>query len=140
MPRSFPEIHTLLPQREPYLLVDALTAFCAVPPTATCRYLVRPDTPLCHGGTLTPAALLEHIAQSCAARMGYLRSLRHDPPAAGLLAAVRSIDILRLPHVGETLTTTVRVVEETDTLTLLAAETLTEHGTAARAKLTTVSR
>lgn len=114
------DIHGLLPQREPFVMVGGLVSFeLRRIVTAT---TVAWDNILVSDGHLAPAGLMENMAQTCAARIGYVNKyiLRQDI-RIGYIGAIRNLRIHRLPCVGETLQTTVDILEEVFGLTLVRA-------------------
>jgi predicted hotdog family 3-hydroxylacyl-ACP dehydratase len=73
-------------------------------------------------GHFTASGLIENIAQTCAARIGYVnRYIMMKGIQIGFIGAVRNMEILSLPRVGETITTTVDVLEEVFGMTLATA-------------------
>lgn len=66
------DIHELLPQREPFVMVDKLVYFDEK--TTTTSFLVREDNLFVENGRLNACALAENIAQTCAARLGIFSS------------------------------------------------------------------
>lgn len=114
------DIHELLPQREPFVMVGGLVSFEERRiVTAT---TVAGDNILVSDGRFAPAGLMENMAQTCAARIGYVNKyiLRQDI-RIGYIGAIRNLHIHRLPRVGETLQTTVDILEEVFGLTLVRA-------------------
>ena len=109
----------LLPQRSPFVMIDALTAFDEHE-TST-RLTVRPDNFFFEYGRLTAYGLIENIAQTCAARLGYANYILHRKPRIGVIGAIQHFDVLRTPNDGETIRTTVRVEEEVLGITLMDA-------------------
>ena len=70
---------------------------------------------------------MENIAQTCAARIGYVNKyILRKGIQVGLIGAVRNMEIRRLPRVGEIITTRVEVKEEIFGMTL--AEAVVESG------------
>ncbi|MDR1859552.1 MAG: pseudouridylate synthase [Bacteroidales bacterium] len=115
------EVGELLPQRPPMVMIDRLLQ-CDPVVTQT-ALTVRPDNIFCDNGYLSEAGLLENIAQTCAARMGFINKyLQHDVVKLGFIGAIRNMEIFRLPASGEQLTTTVTVQEEIFRMTLVHAE------------------
>jgi len=101
----------ILPQREPFVFVDALVSYdereTVTSFTVPERHLLVED------GVLTASGLLENMAQSSAARIGYLcRFILHVPVRIGYIGAVRRFRVYRLPAVGETLLTTIQLRED----------------------------
>lgn len=110
----------LLPQRPPFVMIDSLTGFSET--TTETRLTVRDDNVLVQDGRLSVYGLVENIAQTCAARLGYASYILHKPVRIGFIGAVRGCKIKRLPLVGETLETRIEVKEEIFGLTLVDAE------------------
>jgi predicted hotdog family 3-hydroxylacyl-ACP dehydratase len=114
------DVLTLLPQRPPFVMIDHLVHFDKV--RTVTETTVRADNLFCEGQQLNPCALMEIIAQTCAARMGYINQyIYRESVKLGFIGAVRNLLVLRTPCVGETLTTTIDVVEEVMQLTLVTA-------------------
>ncbi len=121
------DVHTLLPQQEPFVMVGKLAHYdsqCTVTETT-----VTPDNILADDGHLSPAGVAENIAQTCAVRIGYInRYILHQDVAAGVIAAITGMKILRRPHTGETLRTTLTVEAEAFGM-IMANATITVDGT-----------
>ena len=109
----------LLPQREPFVMVSRLVQFDPV--VSTTQLDITSDNIFVEGGTLIAAGVIENIAQTCAARIGYINRQSSEGVRLGFIGAIRNLDILRLPKVGETLSTTITVVEEVFGMTLVNA-------------------
>ena len=64
-------------------------------------------------GQMTASGLIENIAQTCAARIGYVNKyILKKGIQIGFIGAIRNLEIKALPSVGDTIRTTVDVVEE----------------------------
>jgi predicted hotdog family 3-hydroxylacyl-ACP dehydratase len=114
------DINELLPQHSPMVMIDRLVQ-CDMVITTT-QLEVKEDNIFFEDGRLTPSGLIENIAQTCAARMGYINKyLLGDKVKLGFIGAIRNLEILRTPCSGETLTTTIEVVEEVFKMTLVNA-------------------
>ena len=115
------DILELLPQRPPFVMVDHLVDFSET--QTTCCLTVRPDNVFFENGCLQPAGLVEHIAQTCAARLGYYNKyILKTGVRLGFIGEVKNLSILRLPREGERIDTTVTVVQEIFDVTLVSAE------------------
>ena len=113
-------IQELIPQRAPFIIVDALTHFDKIF-TRTCLK-IRADSIFVEGNQLTEAGVMENIAQTCAARMGYInRFINSESIKTGFIGAIKNLVIKELPSVGDTLDTTIEVVSEVFALTLVNA-------------------
>ncbi|MDR2765240.1 MAG: pseudouridylate synthase [Tannerella sp.] len=117
------DITDILPQRPPFILVDRLTYYD--PRKAITLYTVREGHFFCADGKLEEAGLVENIAQTGAVRTGYETKygLQGDGVIRiGLIGAIRKMDIRRAPCVGEQLETTVVVVEDIFSISLVEAK------------------
>lgn len=123
----------LLPQRPPFVMIDSLTGFSET--TTETRLTVRDDNVLVQDGRLSVYGLVENIAQTCAARLGYASYILHKPVRIGFIGAVRGCKIKRLPLVGETLETRIEVKEEIFGLTLVDAEVRLDGETIAETQM-----
>lgn len=109
----------LLPQRPPFVMVDSLTAYN--PEVTVTELTVRADNLFVSDGFLSASGLIENIAQTCAARMGYINRMNRQTVKLGFIGAIRNLEIHRLPAVGERLSTLIRVREEVFGMTLVDA-------------------
>ena len=126
------DILTLLPQRPPMVMVDRLL-HCDPVVTET-EFTVREDNILADGGRLSACGLIENIAQTCAARMGYINLSKGEAVRVGVIGALRDMEIHALPKVGSTITTRIEVSDEVFGMTLAQAssrcgDTLLASGT-----------
>ena len=99
------DINELLPQRSPMVMIDRLVQ-CDMVITTT-QLEVKEDNIFFEDGRLTPSGLIENIAQTCAARMGYINKyLLGDKVKLGFIGSIRNLEILHAMF-GRTLTTTI---------------------------------
>ena len=111
----------MLPQRPPFVMVDHLTDYSET--QSSCDLTVRPDNVFFEDGTLAAPGLIEHIAQTCAARLGYYNKyVLKTGVRLGFIGEVKNLEIVRLPREGETIETTITVVQEIFDVTLVSAE------------------
>lgn len=127
------DIHELLPQREPFILIDRLVDFDEQ--RTVTRFTVRAEHLFCEEGELQAAGVIENIAQTCAARMGYINLLHAERIKLGFIGAIRDLEIRRLPRCGETLETTIVTREEIFRMLLVEAEVRTEGELLATARM-----
>ena len=114
------DVTTLLPQQPPFVLIDHLTHYDGA--VTTTSLLVRPDNLFVEDGILDACAYVENIAQTCAARLGYINKyIYHRDVCIGFIGAIRNLNVVRTAHVGEQLMTTITVREEVMQLTLVDA-------------------
>lgn len=114
------DIHTVLPQQEPFVMVGTLTHF--EPRTSTTETVVKPDNLFVEDGFLSPSGIMENIAQTCASRIGfYNRYILEKDVQIGYIGAIRDYVIQGKAPVGSVITTTVDVLEEIFGMTLARA-------------------
>ena len=115
------DILKLLPQQPPFIMVDNLLYFDQLT-TITCL-TVSQNNIFVDNGMFTSSGLIENIAQTCAVRMGYINQFIYkENVKLGFIGSIRNLEIYRNPIVGETLTTTIKIVEEVFQMTLVQAE------------------
>lgn len=113
------DILTLIPQRPPFVMIDYLVHFDRVDTRS--ELCVREDNIFFENGHLSAAGLVENIAQTCAARMGYINLISNEPVKLGFIGAVRNLVVHRTPMEGELLSTTISVKEEIFQMTMVNA-------------------
>lgn len=113
-------IEELIPQRAPIVMVDRLTSI--EEGVSYTELGVRADNLFVERGVLSECGLIEHIAQSAAARIGYLFRMRGEAVPIGYIGSVNQFALGRLPRVGERLTTSIRVLQEVYQVSLVEAE------------------
>lgn len=116
-------ITSLIPQRDPILMVDALCRATAEEGETT--FEVKADCVfLDDDARLDEAGLVEHIAQSASALAGYrAREAGTTTAPVGFIGEVKKFRLHRRPAVGELLRTTVQMGVEVDGVTLLTGQT-----------------
>lgn len=128
------DILELIPQRPPFLLIDKLVDF--QPEVSTTSFVVPPGGILVQNGFLSEAGLMENIAQSCAARIGYINKFCKDETVKlGIIGAVKDFKLLFLPEAGSTLITRITTISEVFGITLVSAEVLLNGKTAASCQM-----
>jgi predicted hotdog family 3-hydroxylacyl-ACP dehydratase len=114
------DILELIPQRLPMVMVDRLL-HCDTVLTKT-EFTVRKECIMVDDGHMSPIGLIENIAQTCAARMGYINISSGKEVRVGVIGALREMEIHALPKVGDTITTSIIVSDEVFGMTLAQAE------------------
>ena len=105
------DIHELLPQQEPFVMVGQLVHF-DITRTVT-ETTIDSENMFVENGQMTDSGLIENIAQTCAARIGYVNKyILKKGIQIGFIGAIRNLEVKALPAVGDTIRTTVDVVEE----------------------------
>ena len=111
----------LIPQREPFLLIDGLVSYTEE--AAVTSFEVKEGGLFIEEGALTETGILENMAQSSAARIGYIaKYITHTPVRIGYIGAVKDFVVHRRPKVGEILQTRVHVIQDIFDITLADVE------------------
>lgn len=114
------DIHELLPQQEPFVMIGTLVHFDRT--LTVTETLVKVDNIFVEDNHFTATGLMENIAQTCAARIGYVNKyILKKGIQLGFIGAVRNFEVIQLPQVGDTITTRVEVKEEVFGMTLAEA-------------------
>lgn len=109
----------LIPQRPPFVMIDRLVS-CDLVKTVT-ELTVRHDNLFFENNRLSASGLIENIAQTCAARMGYLNLENGKSVKIGVIGAISNLNINRTPTEGEHLVTTIEVLQEVFSMVLVDA-------------------
>lgn len=109
-------ITELIPQRPPFVMVDRVISCDRT--DAVTEFTIREDNVFLDDMKLSPAGIIENMAQSCAARMGCINMMGNEAIKIGYIGDIRGCIILRQPDCHDLLSTTVHVVEEVFNLTL----------------------
>ncbi|WP_455629728.1 pseudouridylate synthase [Parabacteroides sp.] len=109
----------LIPQRAPFIMIDCLVHFDSV--ATTSKFAVHSDNLFFKEDRLLASGLIENIAQTCAARIGYINRMSNEAVKLGFIGAIRNLKINKTPKVGETIYTTIIVKEEVFQMTLVDA-------------------
>ncbi|MDH6344107.1 putative hotdog family 3-hydroxylacyl-ACP dehydratase [Parabacteroides sp. PFB2-12] len=101
----------LLPQKGRFVMVDRLIR-CDEEVTLS-TLSIREDNIFIDNGRFLEAGILEHMAQTAAARNGYIdKYVQKGEVKLGFIGEIKNVSIERCPAVGETLTTSVTIVSE----------------------------
>ncbi len=128
------DVHQLLPQQEPFVMIDRLAGFDSA--ATVTETDVREPRIFVERGRLTAAGLIENIAQTCAARIGYVnRYILGKDVQIGFIGAIRDMRIAAAPAAGSTIVTRVKVLEEVFGMTLAEAVVTDRGRTVAEAQM-----
>ena len=114
------DVHELLPQQEPFVMIGTLTYFDEV--RTVTETTISADNIFVDDGRFSASGLIENVAQTCAARIGFVNKyILSNGISIGVIGAVRKLVIHSLPAVGQTITTDVEIVSEVFGMTLAKA-------------------
>lgn len=114
------DIHELLPQQEPFVMISRLVQLDNI--RTVCEMDIKADNIFVEDGILSSSGLIENIAQTCAARIGYVNKyILKKAVNIGVIGSVRNMEIIEFPKVGQQITTYVDVKEDVFGMTLASA-------------------
>ena len=124
----------LLPQQSPFIMIDCLKKFDEK--ITETSFEVRNDNIFVENGKLNACALAENIAQTCAARLGYVNKyiLKKDVQI-GFIGAIKNLSVVETPSVGDILTTRIEVLQDIMGVTLVDAQIVCNNKVIVKAQM-----
>lgn len=116
------EIEIFIPQRSPFVMVDKILS-TDTKQTIT-SFVIKEDNVFCSDGHLLEPGIIENIAQSAAARAGYIAVSSGKEPLLGFIGAIKNLEIHFLPKVNDKLITTITVNYEVLNALLISAKSV----------------
>jgi len=111
------EIINYIPQRDPFIAVHDILR--ATGEFAETQFEVLPESIFVMSGLFREPGLLENIAQTAAAQMGYVCKKKGLPVPVGYIASIKNLIVHNLPPVGAMLTTSIQVTNHVLSVILL---------------------
>ena len=109
----------LIPQRAPIVMVDE---FLGIDNNVSrTRFTVKEENIFVDDNQLSECGLIEHIAQSAAARVGFIFKSKQQPIPIGYIGSVNNFELNKLPQVGDDISTTIEIIQEVFNITLIKA-------------------
>lgn len=131
------EIIKLIPQRNPFVLVDSiyehredeiLSGF-TVPQN---HILVDSQ------GNLSEAGIIEHFAQSIALHQGYDFYLKNETAPVGYIGSIKNIEIFKLPKAGQEIKTRIKILQQILGVTMVIGEVYLNNSIIANGEMRTI--
>lgn len=114
-------VENILPQRSPFIMISRITGY--EDGTACTELDVAQDNIFVDDGLLSYSGLVENMAQTCAAMVGYHnRYVLGNGVCIGMIGAVRNVMIHSRPSVGQTVCTRIEVITEVFNVKMAKAE------------------
>lgn len=128
------DIHELLPQRVPFVMVGKLVHFDER--LTITETVISEDNMFVENGRFIAEGLIENIAQTCAARIGYINKFIFKKGVQiGYIGAIRNMDIVSTPKVGQKITTRMEVLEDIFDIILARVDVECERTTIATTEM-----
>ena len=122
------DILVILPHRRPFVLIDRLESYDEATTAVTTSYTVPKDGVFVEDGIFRAEGIMENIAQSCAARIGFYDWLHELPVKPGVIGSVKGLSISCFPKAGERIFTHIIPKAEAMGVLLASAVVKTESG------------
>lgn len=110
-------IQPLIPQRKPFVMIDALL-YSDEKVTRT-GFQVKKENIFVVDGFFREAGLLENIAQTAAARVGYIVQKENKPAPMGYIGAVKNFEVFELPAINQELETEITITNQIFDITVI---------------------
>lgn len=120
-----------IPQKPPFIMVDNILS-CNDMQTVT-NFKINENNIFVKDNLLQEAGIIENIAQTCAARIGYLN--QQQEIRVGVIGAIKNLEIYKLVAVNEILTTTIKTVAEVFDSVIIDAEIYSNNLIIAKAEM-----
>lgn len=96
-------LETLLPHRDPMIMVGRLVFLDDN--TCVSEFKIEKSNIFLDDGSFSEAGLIENMAQTAALDFGYRAVKNGEKPQIGYIAAIKKITILKLPNLGDVIST-----------------------------------
>lgn len=111
------DIENYIPQRKPMVMIHELHE--ADEQHAVTMLLIEQNNTFLNSGKLAEPGLVENIAQTAAAQVGYVCAQLNKPVPIGYIAAVKDLVIHGLPELNTKIRTVVEVMNVVMDITLI---------------------
>ena len=101
------EVAGLIPQTSPMVMIGKLLE-TEGDKTVT-SFVIREDNLFCENGRFLEAGLLENMAQTAAAGIGYQARQENRLPPTGFIGGIKNLEIHSLPSLGDEILTKITI-------------------------------
>lgn len=113
-------VNNLIPQRYPFVMVDKLFYFSEN--KVISGFSISKENIFSFQSLFTTSGLIENMAQTVALFTGYQYFLKNEPAPTGYIGAIKKVEIIGFPKVGDELVTTVNILHEIMGVTLVNSQ------------------
>ena len=114
------QVESFIPQKSPFVMVDELLV--SNQQKSVSQFLITEENILCKEGFFHESGLIENIAQTAALSAGYQAMKKNEAVEKGFIGAVKHLKIYKLPLVGDTLSTSVQVLNNVMNASIIKGE------------------
>ena len=118
--KMFPikNINDLIPQKFPFVMIDQLDDSDET--STRCSFTIRDENIFTVDSAFREAGLIENIAQTAAARVGFIAMMEKKDVPVGFIGAVKNLEINDLPKTGETIVTEIKITNTVFDVTIIS--------------------
>ena len=117
---AFNDIESLIPQKPPFVMIDKLLSFSET--ATTSAFTIKAGNIFVKDGVFKEPGLVENIAQTAAARAGYVSHTQNKSVQVGYIGAVNNLQIFSLPKAGDELITEITIENQIFDVTLISGK------------------
>ncbi len=126
-------IETLIPQRPPFVMIDKLLSFSET--STTTGFSIKADNIFVEDDLFKEPGLVENIAQTAAARAGYVSQTENKPVLVGYIGAINNLHVFMLPKTDDELITEITIENQIFDVTLISGKITCNGQTVAQCKM-----
>ena len=112
------DIQSFIPQRPPFVMIDKLLSVDEA--VIRTGFNIKSDNIFVEDGEFKEPGLVENIAQSAAARAGYISRRENKPIPVGYIGAVKNLEIYSFPKTGDELITEITIENQIFDVTIIS--------------------
>src|SRR6187402_566288 len=112
------DIQSFIPQRPPFVMIDKLLSVDEA--VIRTGFNIKSDNIFVENGEFKEPGLVENIAQSAAARAGYISRRENKPIAVGYIGAIKNLEIYSFPKTGDELITEITIENQIFDVTIIS--------------------
>jgi len=113
-------ILSLIPQKPPFVMIDQLQYSDETVSRSSFR--ITAENIFTIKGRFAEAGLLENIAQTAAARAGYMAHLENKPVGIGYIGSVKDLEIFGLPQTNDELLTEIKIEDKVFNISVISGK------------------
>ena len=116
------DVLSLIPQRPPFVMIGQFFAHAVDEKSSTSALKIAEANIFVENGTLAEPGLIENIAQTAAARIGYICKTENKPVPIGYIGAVQNLEIFSLPKINDEIKTEIAITNEIFNVTVISGK------------------
>jgi len=130
------KVKELIPQKAPFVMVDELLLFTQ--DNLRSRFTINTSNIFVEEDFFVESGIIENMAQTVALHTGYQFFLLNKNAPTGYLGAIKNVEINRLPKTGESIETTIEIIQEFMGVTLVDVVVFSGKEIIAKSQMKTV--